>query len=317
MRIPSAGLAMVARRTPRSWRTWSLRVAPYAVTGIVVAAILHRYPAAEIVHEMAAGHALGALPLGFAMPFVVWLPYAVCDRIVLEGAIGPVALRDIVRAKAASAVLLILGYFLGGGGYAVWIGRTTRVGAARAAGAVLYVMASDLIAVCAVAGVSMWLGGTGVPASLRAVATGIFAVQVALIVVGPYGGRLRLPAVFEPWRTVPRAWSFAQIAGRAGNIATITAFTWAAMRAFGIDVPPGVAAMYIPVILLVTSLPINVAGLGAAQAAWLLLLPWASGPRLLAFQALWHVFTSLGIVARGFPFIRSVVREIEDGARAS
>ena len=117
MRLPSAGLAMVARRTPPSWRTWSLRVAPYAVTGVVVAAILlHRYPAAEIVHEMAAGHALGALPLGFAMPFVVWLPYAVCDRIVLEGAIGPVALRDIVRAKAASAVLFILGYFRGAAG---------------------------------------------------------------------------------------------------------------------------------------------------------------------------------------------------------
>jgi hypothetical protein len=306
-----------ARRSPRGWRAWSLRIAPYAVTGIVVAAILHRYPAAEIVHEMAAGHALRALPLGFAMPFVVWLPYALCDRIVLQGAVGRVALRDILRAKAASAVLFILGYFVGGGGYAVWIGRTTRVGAARAAGAVLYVMASDLIAVCAIAGASMWLGGPGVPTSLRAVATAIFAVQVALIVVGPYGGWLHLPAVFDPWHTVPRGWSFAQIAGRAANIATITAFTWGAMRAFGIDVPPGVAAMYIPVILLVTSLPINVAGLGAAQVAWLLLLPWASGPRLLAFQALWQVFTSLGTVVRGFPFIRGVVREIEDGPRAS
>ncbi len=301
----------------RTWRTWSLRIAPYAVTGVVVAAILHRYPAAEILREMGAGHALRALPLGFVMPFVVWLPYAAYDRIVLDGAVGRVALRDIVRAKAASSVLLILGYFFGGGGYAVWIGRTTRVGAARAAGAVLYVMASDLIAVCLVAGASMWLGGTGVPTSLRAVATWVFAVQVALIVLGPYGGWMRLPPLFDAWRTVPRSWSFAQIAGRAGNIAILTAFTWAAMRAFGIDIPPGVAAMYIPVILLVAALPINVAGLGAAQAAWLLLLPWASGPRLLAFQALWHVFSGLGILARGIPFVRSVVREIEDGRAAS
>ncbi len=300
----------------QAWRTWSLRVAPYAVTGVVVAAILHRYPASEIVREMAAGHALRTLPFGFVMPFVVWLPYALYDRIVFDRAVGRLALRDVVRAKAASAVLLTLGYFLGGGGYAVWIGRTTRVGAARAAGAVLYVMASDLVAVCAVAGASMWLGGPGVSTSLRAVATWMFAVQVALIVLGPYGGWMHLPALFEPWRTVPRAWSFVQIAGRALNIAIITAFTWGAMRAFGIEVPAAVAAMYVPVILLVTSLPINVAGLGAAQAAWLLLLPWASGPRLIAFEALWQVFTGLGIVARGVPFVRGVVREIEDGRPA-
>jgi hypothetical protein len=290
-----------------------LRAIPYVVTGLVVAAILHRYPAAEIAREMAAGHALRMLPLGFALPFVVWLPYAAYDQIVLTGALGPIALRDVVRAKAASSVLFILGYFVGGGGYAVWIGRTTRVGAARAAGAVLYVMASDLVAICLVAGASMWLGGPGVSTSLRSLATWVFGVQVALIVLGPYGGWLRLPPLFDAWHTVPRAWSFVQIAGRAGNIAIITTFAWGAMRAFGLDVPAHVAAMYVPVIILVTSLPINVAGLGAAQAAWLLLLPWASGPRLLAFQALWQVFTGLGILVRGVPFVRGVTREIEDG----
>ena len=72
------------------WRTWSLRVAPYAVTAAVVAAILHRYPAAEIARQMAAGHAFRVLPIGLALPFVVWLPYAAYDRVIFEGAIGPV-----------------------------------------------------------------------------------------------------------------------------------------------------------------------------------------------------------------------------------
>jgi hypothetical protein len=296
-----------------TWRTWSLRVAPYAVTGAVVAAILHRYPAADIARQMAAGHALRMLPLGLALPFVLWLPYATYDRIVFKGAIGPIALRDVVRAKAAIAVLLTLGYWVGGGGYALWLARTTRVGAARAAGAVLYLMASDLIAVCGVAGASMWLGGPGAATPLRTVATWVFGVQVALILVGPYGGWMRLPRLFEPWRTVPRGWSLLQILGRALNIAIIAGFTWAAMRAFGLEVPVGAAATYVPVIALVTSLPINVAGLGAAQAAWLLLLPWASGPQLLAFQVLWHVASGLGLLARGVPFVRGIAREIEDG----
>jgi hypothetical protein len=294
-------------------RIWSLRLGPYVVTAAVVAAILHRYPASEIAHQMAAGHALRMLPFGLALPFVVWLPYAAYDRVIFEAAIGPVGYRDVVRAKAACSVLQTLGYFFGGGGYAVWIARTTRSGPGRAAGAILYLMTSDLIAVCTVAGASTWLAASDALPSVRNAATWIFGVQVGLILLGPTGGWLRLPLVFEPWRTVPRLRSFAQIAGRAVNIATITAFTWAAMRAFGIDVPARAAAMYVPVILLVGSLPINVAGLGAAQAAWLLLLPWATGPQLLAFQVLWNLFSGLGILARGVPYLRGVLRQIEDG----
>jgi hypothetical protein len=303
----------VARSAP-SWRVWSLRVAPYLVTGAVVAALLHRYPLGEIAAEMRVGHALRMLPFGLALPFLVWVPYAACDRFIVNSTVGPVALQEVLRAKAASAVLLTLGYFFGGGGYAVWIARRTRAGAALAAGTVLYAMASDLIAVCSVASAAMWLGGVEVSSSLRTVTTWVLAVQISFIALGPYGGWLRLPPLFSPWRVVPRAGSFAQIAVRVTNIAIITGLTWGAMRAFGIAVPARAAAVYVPIILLVGSLPINVAGLGAAQAAWLLLLPWAPGPQLLAFQVLWHVFSGSGILLRGLPFVRGVLREIEEGA---
>jgi hypothetical protein len=294
-----------------------LRLAPYLLTVAVVAVLLRRYPIADIVREMSMGHAIRMLPLGIALPFTVWVPYAAYDRLVLKGVVGPIPLRDLVRVKAATALLLMLNYFIGGGGYAVWIARTTRSGPARAAGAILYIMASDLIAICAVAGTSMWLGGEGGATPLRSIATWAFAVLLSFIVFGPYGGWMRLPAVFEPWRTVPRGVALAQIVGRAGNIAIITGLTWLAMRAFGIAVPPAAAATYVPVIVFVTALPVNVAGLGVAQAAWLLLLPWATGPQLLAFQVLWQAFVGLGMLLRGIPFVRGVTREIEEGKAAA
>jgi hypothetical protein len=300
------------RQNDVAWRKWTLRVVPYVVAVAVVVAILRRYPLSDIVHQMEAGHALRMLPFGLALPFIVWVPYAAYDRIVFEAVIGPVPFRAMLRAKAATALLLTLGYFLGGGGYAVWIARRSRVGAGRAAGAVLYMMASDLVAVCAVAGASMWFGGSGAHTPLRAIATWVFAVQLALILLGRYG-RWRLPPIFEPWRTVPRARSLVQIAGRAGNIAVITAVTWGAMRAFGIDVPARAAATYVPLIALATALPISVAGLGAGQAAWLLLLPWGTGPQLLAFHFLWSVSGGLGVAVRGIPFVGSVVRDIGGG----
>ena len=68
-----------------------------------------------------------------------------------------------------------------------------------------------------------------------------------------------------------------------------------------------------PIILLVGSLPFSVAGFGAAQAAWLLLLPWASGAQILAFQTLWQLFGGAGLLLRGLPFIRTVIADINAG----
>jgi hypothetical protein len=295
----------------------ALRTVPYVVGASVVGWLLHKYPLHEIVAEMRLGHAAAMVPAGLVVAFVVWLPYSACDRLIMLGTIGPVPYRDVLRAKAASATLLLLGYFFGGSGYALWIARKMGVGAARAMGVVLYAMSGDLTAVCLVAAASAWLGGAEVPHVLRAIATSIFALQVTLIVVSPFGYPRRLPVILQPWRTVPRAWGLAQIGVRAINIVTMVGLTWVGARAFGLQVPLGVMAIYMPIILLVTSLPINVAGLGAAQAAWLLLLPWASGPRLLAFQVLWHLCTSAGILLRGLPFVRRVASEIAGGRDAA
>lgn len=296
-----------------AWRLWLRRLAPYLVAACVVLAILRKYPLGEIVAEMRLGHARWTFPLAFTLQLVVWPAYAAYDRVVLLRAIGPIGYRDVLRAKAATAVLLTLGYFFGGGGYVLWITRKTGARLARAAGAVLYVMTSDLVAVCAIAGASMWFGGTAASHALRTIATTIFCVQVFLILVGPYAARAHAILVFEPWSRVPRAWGLAQIGGRAINIAVISTFTWAAARAFGIDVPLGAMGMYMPIILLVASLPFSVAGFGAAQAAWLLLLPWASGPRILAFQTLWQLASGAGFILRGLPFVRRVVAEIDAG----
>jgi hypothetical protein len=294
------------------------RFAPYLIAATVVAFLLHKYPGSDIVAEMRLGHALRMVPFATALPFVLWVPYAIYDRVVLSNAIAPIPLRDVLRARAASTVLLTLGYFFGGGGYAVWIARKMRSGPARAAGAVLYVVSSDLVSVCAVAAASMWFGGLSVSPALRNVATAILAVQTLLILVGPHLHSWRANedspgtlTIFEPWRTVPRGLGFAQIAGRCANIAVITAFVWGGARAFGIDIPLRAMGMYMPIILLVGSLPFTVAGFGAVQAAWLLLLPWSNGPQILAFQFLWQLFRAMGVLLLGLPFVRSVVAEID------
>jgi len=62
------------------------------------------------------------------------------------------------------------------------------------------------------------------------------------------------------------------------------------------------------------SMPVNVAGIGAVQGAWLLLVPWAQGgEQILAFAVLWQRVVGAGMVLRGLPFVRQVASEIERG----
>ena len=81
--------------------------------------------------------------------------------------------------------------------------------------------------------------------------------------------------------------------------------------------PMHAIATYMPLILFVGALPINIGGFGAVQAVWLLFTPWAPGARILAFQFLWRLCLVGGLVLRGLPFLRGVLREIAEGPTKS
>jgi hypothetical protein len=66
-------------------------------------------------------------------------------------------------------------------------------------------------------------------------------------------------------------------------------------------------------LLLIASLPVNFAGIGAAQAAWLLFfLPFETGPRILAFELAWTVIFGALIILRGLPFLSRALAQIAD-----
>ena len=222
----------------------------------------------------------------------------------------PPTYRAVLRGRAGTAVLMLLGYFFGHGGFGVWLARKTGAGARAVSGAIVYTIISDLGALGLVASAATLLGAADVPRAVRTVALCVGAVPMVLVVVGPsLLARTRAPFL-APWRTLDRSVALLQIGGRALDIALVIFVTWQAARAFGLAIPLASFATYMPVVLLVTSLPFNVGGLGAAQAAWLVFLPWAAGEKLLAFQIVWQLFFGLGIAIRGAPFVRGVAREI-------
>lgn len=291
------------------------RAAPYAVAGGALAMILWKHPPGEIARELGKGEALAVVPVPLAMVLLTLVTVSAADWLVIRGATGPIPYLDVLRAKAGVTILNIVHYAAGQGGYGVWIARRTGAGAGLAGGTTLYIVASELTAVCILASAAMWLGRVEGVGPLRIVAPVIAGALLVLALTGPLEplGKRRV-ALLAPWRRVGAAATLAQTALRLVQISTSVLGAWVAAQAFGMPVPLGVMFTYMPVVLVVASLPVNVAGFGAVQGAWLLLAPWAaSGEQVLAFSLVFQLSVAVALVLRGLPFVRRLLREIEEG----
>src|SRR5262249_35928403 len=145
-----------------------------------------KYHFSEIVEQLRRGHWLAALPFGLGLPFAYLLLVVVWDRVVLRTMPRPPSYWSIFGGKAASMLLLVIGYFASSGGYGLWIARKTRASAAHAAGTVLYLMMSDLVSICLVASCAMALGHIQAPRWLFGLLVGIAVVQILLVLIAPY-----------------------------------------------------------------------------------------------------------------------------------
>lgn len=294
------------------WR-WVRRTAPWVITAGVVAAILVQYPVARIVDEMRGGDTLAMVPVALAGVAVLWLTGTTSDWLLVGPVVGGVRWLALLKAKGAISVLNAFGLAFNFGGYAVWIQRRFGARAGAAAGTVAMIALLDLATVATIASAALWIAAppAGV-ADARALAIATTAIAAVALVAGVAVRPRQVPRSFgAPWRDVPRARRALSLACRAGTITVLIVSTWAAARAFGLAVPLAAVASYLPILLAIGALPINVGGFGPVQAAWLTLFsPWASGERILAFQFLWHLAMLGALVIRGAPFLRGVIDDI-------
>ena len=305
-----------ASRKLRTGLTW---VGPYLVAAIVIAFLLERYSWAQIRAEMAKGAVLPLIPIALGAYVISLLFVATADGVVLSGLLPAAEVPPfwaVARGKAASVLLHIVHYSLGQGAYATWLARRSGLSVAKAGGLILYIIAGELGSITAYAAVVIVTARPSVPGAVLPLVLGVAIAVVGFVLLVP-STRLDRFALFETFQRVGRRRGLSQLGIRLFQHATTTSATWLAARAFGLDVPLGVMLSYVPVILVVGSLPVNVAGFGAVQGAWLLLTPWAPAERILAFSVVWQAVSALALIARGLPFLRGVLRDIAEGRRAA
>lgn len=263
---------------------------------------------------MAQGDTLAMLPFAGLVIFINLFIVTAADSLVIRGLLEAPAYLEVVRAKAASVVLEIINYAVGKGGYAAWISRRYGAGAGDASAIMLYIVAAELCSMAVFASAGILITDPDIPAGVLATFLSIAGVQLLAILAGPFIPVFDRIVLLRPWTRLGVGRGIGQILVRILQHSVSIVATWAAANAFGLPLPLSAVVAYVPVIAIVGALPINVAGFGAVQGAWLLFAPWAAGEKILAFSLLWGLALGFMAVLRGLPFVRGVTAELREGS---
>ncbi len=294
----------------RAARTWLPVLVSVGILGWLVGRLGWRDVLATV--DARAARILGAALLGYGAVSLA------LEAVSLVRAVGVPAfgLWTAARVKAASYLAHTLHYTVGIGALAVLIRNRAGLTLADAAGVALLITGLDVLLVLGLATLGALLLGTDTPAvraGVIAAATLGGAGGLALLrtsrSLGPLE-RLRGHAVFRTARTLPAA-RLAEIGVlRLAFVLSFISVVGAALAAFDVVVPPAYLLVGVSLLVLVSALPIAVAGLGTGQVAFVYLFrEYADAQTLLACSLAF----SAGMIALraglGALFAREYARE--------
>lgn len=226
------------------------------------------------------------------------------------------------RIKCASYLAYTIHYSLGVGALTILLRRRVQLAMSDAAGVVLLIAAFDLGQTLLIATIGVLLIGTDLQA-LRAgviVGGGVvivagFALLRAPLSLGPLE-RLRELALFRAARETPLPRIAELFVSRLLFVLWFFTLTAIALRIFGVHAPLPVVFVNVSIVVLVSALPIAVAGLGTSNAAFVLLFrDYADTDTLFVCSlALW-TFLILLRASMGLVFAREYAREAIEVAR--
>lgn len=295
-----------------------MRFLPAVIAVLALGSLFLRVEMQELRTALVQGHVAAILPWAALLAIGYMALHSLWERVLLSHTPVPPSYYDVWAGKVGTAVLNSIGFALGSGGYVVWIARATGVGIGGALALRTIAIVADLGALAVVTLVAIAVIHATVPTAVT-VGT-LVALAVATIVA------LGLRFSLVPRRLIPSAhftnfvataasvslttWG-TQILGRAVSMCFTIATTTLAAIAFGLNVPVAILCALIPVSLFVRVMPVNIAGFGAAQAAFVAVFaPYESAAKLLAFNILWQLAANVFYVLRGLPFVNRATAQI-------
>jgi hypothetical protein len=252
--------------SPRSARTIARNVGPWLVAAAALAWVFHAVRWADLAEAF--HHA----PVGRYLVASAVLLFANCaaDTLAMYFTFGwfgvKLPYRELFVVRAATYLLAVVQYYVGQAAIIGYLNARRRVPGWRATGFILFISGINM-------GVLVLLAGIGlakaemperwhwVPIVINAGALG-YAGLIAL--KPPF---LQRVALLAPLFEMGVVGHLKATAVRLPHVLVLILWHFLALRWFGVQVPPMVALVYLPVVFFAAALPVSVQGLGLSQAA--------------------------------------------------
>jgi len=294
--VPRAGGAISAVK----------RAVPWAVGAAIIAFLVWRIEPGPLAGALSQARLSLYLP---ALGLFLYLNFLVDTQnlhALLKYFNRGIRFYDSMVIRGASYLLMIVDYTLGMGSIVYYLKRYRGVPIVRGTGQMFYLnyITHVSLLVLAIAGCAM-ASGSPSPWPLRfalacsALLASAVILAAALKLLPDYRflAKIKRNGLMKVFIETPARIYLLHTVYRCGFYAIFVFFFYAAVRAFNMEIPMTALFAYVPIILLVISIPISAFGLGTSQAAMLVLFrDYGTPAQILAFSL---AYSASIVVLRG------------------
>ncbi len=244
---------------------------------------------------------------------------------------GQIRYRDLLPVRAVAYVVTLVNPDLAEGATALYLTRESGAPFWQIAGTVVFLSWLELTHLSVWAAAGMLALPTGLPWQLFLVPAGLGAFWTVFLLYAKRGwapwrpaahairrafgmkrrGPVRDWPIFRTFREAELRQYAAVILLKSPMFFVSLLIHYFAARAFGIHIPFLTLLAFLPIVFMLSALPVTVAHLGTTQAAWIFFFhSYASAPRLLAFSLAAHLTFVLARAGFGLVFVPRAYGEL-------
>ena len=270
------------------------RLLPWLVGAGILAYLIWRIEINPLLDALSRADVVLYVPVLMVFMAVNFLADTQNMHALLKEPVESITFYDSMIIRGASYLLMIVDYTLGMGSVVYYLKKYKNLSIFQGTGLMLFLSYTTHISLLIMAIAGSVLAVDSHSAWLRQIAilcASILAIAVMLIIlykVLPDKGfltKIKQSVFVKIFIDSPARMYIVNTVYRCGFYITFILFFYVAVKAFNMDIPFMALLAYVPVILLVISIPISAFGLGTSQAAMLFLFKdYGTPAQIMAFS---------------------------------
>jgi len=312
-------------KKPVTWRIIR-NVLPWAVTALILIYVFKQVPLSDVREAFALVRLHIFIPVSLFVFTIFFLADSLTHHLAFNWLAAHTKFLEVLPARGATYLLTQLNFFAGQGGIGYWLSRKKKVPAGEAASTIVFVMFMDFFVIMFLSSIGILLmpeihpghffniTSKGSLVRVVYISLAVILFMVFIWVDKPEGKLVRWLMFRGPFMVFDRlkfshfAWMF--LFKLIRYIVEIIG-AWVGLKAFGVNVPLFKVFTYLPLIYLISAIPITVLNLGTSQVAWLFFFEGAASPGvLIAFSFLWHFSFVVAKMTVGVTCLPSVTKDL-------